>query len=413
VNDRERISWLAGRAAFGLAAGDLERLSAVGVDAYLDTLVNPFAGLTFSEDPAKRREEGLALADRWLNHMVATPRPLEEAMTWFWHDHFAVSLGQVKSSLPMSRYLSLLRANALGNFRQLVAQVSVDAAMLIFLDGTTSTASAPNENFGRELLELYTVGIGNYSEADVHAAAAALTGWVVRPRDQFSTTFVKSRHNATMQSLFGAKVNDVTTVVDAAVRNPACATYIAGKVAAWFLGPDYDRSLVAGFAKTFVDNDLAIAPLVRAVLRAGLDGHGGELVLAPVPWLVAARKALGVALDVRVAYRFLTSAGQAPLTPPNVGGWPGPSAWLGSSSTAMRVSLASALVDQLPASSPVAKAAAAGDLATLATLLGRPSGFSDATRDALTAFAATKPAGKAGAALAAVALSSPDLLVAR
>lgn len=423
MNDREQISWLARRAAFGLTAGALDRLAPAGVDSYLDTLVrpaangvstspDPAAGLTFSTDPTMRREEGLALAGRWLDHMVSTPRPLEEAMTWFWHDHFAVSLGQVKSAEPMARYLALLRTNALGNFRELVAKVSTDAAMLVFLDGATSTIGAPNENFGRELLELYTVGIGNYTEPDVRAAATALTGWVVRPREHYATTFVRSRHDPTPQSLFGRTVSDVASVVDAAVRSPACATYIARKLAVWFLGPDHDPSLHAGFAKTFVDNDLEVAPLVRAILRVGLDGRGGELVLAPVPWLIAARKALGVTLDVRVAHRYLAGAGQAPLMPPNVGGWPGPGAWLGSSSTAMRVSLASALVDQLPASSPLLRAASIGDLATLAALLGLPGAFTPATKNALAVFAATKPAGKAGAAVTAVALSSPDLLVA-
>ena len=423
MNDREQIAWLARRAAFGLAPGELDRLAGRGADAYLETLVapdlhgiaaggDPWSGLTFSDDPTKRRAEGLALAERWLAHQAGTPRPLVAAMTWFWHDHFAVSYAQVKSTQPFSRYLTLLSKHALGDFRQLVTEISTDAAMLIFLDGTTSTGAAPNENYGRELLELYTIGIGSFTEADVRAAAAALTGWVVRPRDEYSTLFVRSRHNTAAQTLLGKTVTDVATVVDAAVRHDACAPFIAAKIAAWFLGPDYDTGLVAGFAKVFRDNNLALAPLVRAILRAGLDGAGGELVLAPLPWLVAAQKALGVSLDTATAYRYLTAAGQAPLTPPNVGGWPGPAAWLGSSATATRVSMASALVDLAPATSPVLRAAAAGDLATLASLLGRPAGFTPATRDALAAFGATKPTGKAGAAVTAVALASPDLLLA-
>jgi uncharacterized protein (DUF1800 family) len=423
VDDREKISWLGRRAAFGLAPGALDRLAVSGPDAYLDILVDPganrvavspdpFAGLTATNEATTRREEALALADRWLDHMLVTPRPLEEVMTWFWHDHFAVSLAVVKASQPMARHVSLLRTHALGNFRELVEQVSIDPAMLLFLDGATSTSVAPNENFARELLELYTVGIGNFTEADVHAAAAALTGWVVRQREGYVAELVRARHNATPQPFFGTKVTDVVSVVDAAVRSPACPTFIAAKLAAWFLGPDHDANLVPELAKTFVDNDLAIAPLVRAVLRAGLDGRGGALVLAPVPWFIAARRALDVPIDNRVAYRYLAGAGQAPLAPPNVGGWPGPSAWLGSSATAMRVSLASALVDQLTTAQPTLQIAAAGDLASLAKLFSLPHGFNAATTDALRAFAATKPAGRAGAALAVVALSSPDLLVA-
>ena len=423
MNDQDRIAWLARRAAFGLAPGEPERFSAMGVDGYLDWLVepeapggaiavDPFAGLTFDDAPTSRARDGLTLVERWFDTMLTTPRPLREAMTWFWHDHFAVSYGQVKAAQPFARYLSLLRKHALGDFKQLIADITVDPAMLIFLDGATSTAAAPNENYGRELLELYTVGIGSYTEADVHAAAVALSGWVVRPGQGYSVTFVRTRHDARPQQLAGRTVSDVASVVDAAVQNDACAPYIAAKLAAWFLGPDFDRGSVPGFAKVFRDNGLAIAPLVRAILQAGLDGHGDDLVLAPVPWLMMMQRALGVRLDTRVAYSYLSGAGQAPLAPPNVGGWPGPSAWLGASATAMRVAMASALVDLLASSSPVLQAAASGDLARLATALGRPAGFSPATRDALRNLASSRPQGKAGAAVAVIAIASPDLLLA-
>lgn len=423
MDAREQMTWVARRAMFGLAPADLDRMTSRGIDAVLDELVapdahgvavapDPWNGLVFGSDSAPLRADGMALADRWFTHQTTTPRPLVEAMTWFWHDHFAVSLASVKSALAFSRYLTLLRTNALGDFRRLVTDITVDAAMLIFLDGATSSGVAPNENYGRELLELYTLGIGNYSEADVQAAARALTGWTVRRRDGYSTAFVRARHDGAVSTFLGRPVRDVATVVDAVLAQEACATFLAGKLAAWFLGPDHDPSLVAGFAKVFRDNDLAIAPLVRAILRAGVEGRGGELVLAPLPWLIAAQKALGVRLDVRVAYRLLQSAGQGPLTPPNVGGWPGPSAWLASSATVGRASLAAALVDLLPATSPVLAAGAGGDLVALAIALGRPTGFTPATRDALAAFAATRPAGRPGAAVAMVALASPDMAVA-
>ena len=408
---------------FGMAPGELARRRGRGVDALLDELVapdahgvaaaaDPWAGATYTDEPGARRAEGLDLGERWLGAMTSSPRPLVEAMTWFWHDHFAVSYPVVRFATPFARYLSLLRTHALGDFRRLVLEITTDAAMLDFLDGATSTAAAPNENYGRELLELYTIGVGNFTEPDVRAAATALTGWVVRPRQGYSTQFVRTRHSSVPQTLLGRTVGDVASVVDAAVSHDACATFLAGKLAAWFLGPDHDPALVPGFAAVFRAGGLQIAPLVRAILRAGADGAGRPLVLAPVPWLVAAQKSLGVRLPIATALNFCNLAGQQPLAPPNVGGWPGPAAWLDASATAARVSMASALVDQLPASSPVLQAAAAADLAALATLLGRPAGFAPATVGALRSFAATRPAGAAGAAVAAIALASPDLLVA-
>jgi len=283
--------------------------------------------------------------------------------------------------------------------------------MLLFLDGAKNTTQAPNENFGRELLELYTLGIGNYTETDVRSAAVALTGWTLKPRDAYTAVFDPRRHTAAPQMLLGRKVSDVNSVVDAAVDQPACAQFIAGKLADWLLGPGVDDALIESFAGTFRSSGMQLRPLVRAILQAGLDGKGAELVLAPVPWLVGTQRALGTRLDTRAALRWLASAGQVPLNPPNVGGWPGASAWLGASATVARLSTAAALVDALPATSPALQAAAAGDVDRLARALGLPGGFSAPTRDALSntsGASSTRP----GAAALAVALASPDLLVA-
>jgi uncharacterized protein (DUF1800 family) len=423
MDESDEVTWLARRAGFGLAPGEFDVRVRTGARAWLDELVGPdahgiapvtapFTGTPFADQPTSRRADAIQLLDTWLQLLHTTPRPLQAAMTWFWHDHFAVSYPVVKAATPFARYLDRLHANALGNFRQLVTEITTDAAMLLFLDGTTSTAAAPNENYARELLELYTMGVGNYTEADIRAAAVSLAGWVVRLREDHRVQLVPARRSTAPQLVLGRTVRDAAGVVDAAVGSEACATFIAAKLAAWFLGPDHDPALVPGFARVFRDNDLAIAPLVKAVLTAGLEGRGGELVLAPFPWLATAQRALGVRLSGRVAVGQLEPAGQMPLVPPNVGGWPGPSAWLGASATAARVAMAALLVDATPAANPVLRAAASGDLAQLARLLGRPRGFSTPTADALRAFAATRPTGKAGAAVTAVALASPDLVLA-
>ena len=221
VNEREQVLWLARRAGFGLANGSKERPSS-GPSAMLETLVDPsangvplaadpfaFIPLFDPEDDPARRASVNQFISAWLDHMVATPRQLEEMMTWFWHDHFAVQTAVVRSGRLMADHINLLRRHSLGNFRILIRQVTTDAAMLDYLDGASSTIRAPNENYGRELLELYTMGIGNYTEADVKAAAASLTGWQVRIRDGARVAFNARLHDARPQVLLGRTVSDV------------------------------------------------------------------------------------------------------------------------------------------------------------------------------------------------------------
>ena len=142
--------------------------------------------------------------------------------------------------------------------------------MLVFLDGATSKGTAPNENFGRELLELYTVGVGNFTEADVKAAAAALTGWVVRRRDGWKVRFVPARHDDTPQTLLGVDgVHDADTTIAAATSSQACPVFLASKLGRYLLG-DIDDATVLALAATFANADLDISALARATLGAGV-----------------------------------------------------------------------------------------------------------------------------------------------
>jgi uncharacterized protein (DUF1800 family) len=423
VNEREKVLWLARRAAFGNAPGELEQNEATGAAAYLNRLVDPdangvpaapdpFADIIESTDPQdnKARVEMIQkFTYSWIDHMVTTPRRLDEMMTWFWHDHFAVQSSVVRSGRLMADHINLLRKHALGNFRSMVREVTTNAAMLIYLDGAKSTNRAPNENYGRELLELYTMGIGNYTEVDVRAAAVALTGWQVLLRDGARPVFNARLHETRPQTLLGKSVNDVESVVNTAVDHPATATYIAGKIAAFFLGPGVDSTMVDGFAATFKAANFEVRPLVRAVLQAGLDGKGGPIVQSPLVWWVATRRATGIAPDPRTVVRYLDSAGQVPGNPPNVGGWPGMTAWLGASPTAMRATLASIAAELVAANSPLLAAAAKGDFARVAALLNVANGFVPATT------AAIKKVGtcgvRPGVGALTLALASPDVLV--
>ena len=417
---RVEIAWLARRAAWGLRPGQLDELETLGTDAVIDVLVDPdgngvgpepspWDGFEYVDDE-NRREQGLEVLASWLGHLVTTDRPFENSIAWFWHDHFAVSAEVVRYLPALLDHLELLRASAFGDFRQLIRDVTTDPAMLIFLDGTTSTGASPNENYGRELLELYTLGIGNYTEDDVRAAAVALTGWVVARRFGYEARFVSQRHDPTPQTFLGTPgVTGVDAVVDTAVAHPAVPTYIAGKMARHFLG-DVDDEAIESLADTFATNGRRIAPMARAMLEAGIDGAGSPQVTAPVPWTIAALKATGADIAPRILAGLLRQMGQVPGLPPNVGGYPGAATWLASSSTAGRFTMANALARTTPDDSPVLAAAAGGDYDELADLLLRPEGFSGPTIAALRdlpSSAAPRP----GEAVLAIALASPELLI--
>jgi uncharacterized protein (DUF1800 family) len=342
----------------------------------------------------------------WLDRLVATPRPLEEWMAWFWHGHFVSGLDKVRYPALMVRQLRTYRSLAFAPFPQLLRAVTIDAAMLVYLDGRTSTGKQPNENYGRELLELFTLGIGNYTEDDVQAGARALTGWTLPRRDE-KPRFVASRHDDAKQTYLGVKgVHDVDSVVDAVVNHPACANFIAGELAKAILGPTIDPSLIEQFATDFAASGLDTRALVRSILHAGAAGNGVVAVNQPVPWTVAALRATGSSMPADARLRGLRAAGQLPLYPPNVAGWPSGTTWFGASTVIARYDMAGTIADHTPQDSPVLSAARTFDLDALADALGRPEGFTAATKAALGQAKGTAPA------VLTIALSSPDLALA-
>ena len=242
---REQVAFLARRATWGLAPGELDVLESLGVAATIDRLVDPSsAGLAEEasawadwnfvydrSDRKARRQQDMEAFERWMGRLLSTERPLDHQLAWFWHDHFAVSMQVVRHLPAMLAHLDLCWSLGRGDVRALIRQVTTDAAMLVFLDGATSKGTAPNENFGRELLELYTVGVGNFTEADVKAAAAALTGWVFRRRDGWKVRFVPARHDDTPQTMLGVDgVHDADTTIAAATSSPACPAFLASKL---------------------------------------------------------------------------------------------------------------------------------------------------------------------------------------
>ena len=422
---REAVAFLARRAGWGLGPGQLDELETLGVDGTIDLLVDPSAAGIAEESSAwadwdyeydrSNREatqaQTLEAFERWTTRLVETERPLDHQLAWFWHDHFAVSMQVVRHLPSMLTHLDRCWSLGRGDFVELIRNITTDAAMLVFLDGATSTGQAPNENYGRELLELYTIGVNNFTEADVQAAAVALTGWTVRPRFDWEVRYVPSRHDDRPQTLLGVDgVHDVDTVVDAVTADPACPVFIATKLSRYFLG-GVDNQTVFGLADAFAGSGLDIATLTRAVLEAGASGVGTPTVLAPLPWMTQAIKATGASVEPRFVIGQLRAMGQLPANPPNVGGYPGAATWLASSATAARFSAANGIARATPDDSAVLAAARDGAWDELADRFGRPAGFTGATVSALgdlPSSTSTRP----GEAALALALASPDLLIA-
>lgn len=430
MNDRDRIAWLYRRVGFGPAVGQLDLLDGRDPQSVLDELVDPDGhGVTPAPDPwehldfpgpnddAALRDTRIRTVASWLAAMATTPRPFEEWMRWFWHGHFVSTLRVVRFPQLMVSQMRMFKEHGLGDFRTLLRAVTVDAAMLLYLDGVTNTKSEVNENYGREVLELFALGIGNYTEADVRAGSEALTGWRVAKNPTANdalVTFDPRRHDDRPKTYLGrTDVHDVDSVVDAIVASPACAPFITGKLARAILGPDVDDGLVRRLADDFAASGMQLRPLVRAILEAGVNHDAGrDLILAPVPWLVAMIKATGAPVDPSlraVGPGGLVPSGQVPMDAPNVAGWPGGRAWLSSSATVARFDMAAGIANLVPPDSPARVAAVRGDVPALASALVRPRGFGDATTKALTDLHASD---RTGNAVLTVAMAAPEAVVA-
>ena len=282
----------------------------------------------------------------WLDRMVHADYPLTERMTWFWHGHWATSIGKVGFALPMKRQNETLRKYALGNFTDMSREMVVDGALIYWLDGEVNVKGGPNENLAREFMELFTLGVGHYSESDVKSAAKGFTGYQVVDTSG-RVTFETSLHDYSKVRLLGAvKSFTAPSISDLVVAREESARYIARRV--WFRFVSSTLPAPSSLAQSFSNRN--IASLVYAAARnPAMRRVGVSQAKSPVEWFVGACKALRVSpsnLDSGTVSWYLGQMGQFPFNPPNVGGWPFDEAWLTASSTQYRFSMAQYLVQK-------------------------------------------------------------------
>jgi uncharacterized protein (DUF1800 family) len=410
LSERAAVRRLHDRLGFGPRPGELDRGFAETRDRLLGAGPDAGAAATPMPDlgpppdkPGKNadqaakqqaKEQVQAQATRavgwWLDRMAAADVASVERLTWFWHGHFATSEQKVSSPRLMLAQNRTQRDHALGSFTDLARAMVADPAMLLWLDGNSNKAGKPNENLAREFMELFTLGVGHYSEDDVREAARALTGWSAK-RDADGAQLIAKRHDDGVKKILGASGDfDARSFVDLVLGRPDSARFVAGRV--WFrlvsaTPPPADAlaRLVAAYGSR---RD------IRALLRAVTDepafrDSATSLVKQPVEWLAGLLRALGVRpakLDDKTRAQLLTGLrgmGQVPFQPPSVGGWAAGGAWLTTSAGVARLHLA----QQVTAHADLGVVTKARDkVAAIGDLLGVDA-WSDRTRAALAGVA--------------------------
>jgi uncharacterized protein (DUF1800 family) len=278
----------------------------------------------------------------WLEQMRSSPRLIEERLVWFWHDHFATSLQKVRAPYLMYQQQLTIRRHATGSFADLLHAMAKDPAMLLFLDGITNSVQNRNENFGREVMELFTVGRGQYTQDDVVAASRSFTGWVVdvpgRPGLERAAAFgipawqagmIPRRHDAGSKTLLGRTGSfDLDGALDVLLDHPSTAPRVAAKLYTELVGTAPDTKTAGRLGDTFRTGKWQIMPVVEAI--AGDPAFTGTKardtkVRTPVEKVVALMQAFPDAVARRGAApvgKALRTIGYVPFVPPNVGGYP-------------------------------------------------------------------------------------------
>ena len=304
----------------------------------------------------------------WLDRMALSDHGLTERMTWFWHGHWATSIQKLNYAMPLYIQNKTLRANCLGNFKEMSRAMINDAALQFWLDGQESTAKSPNENLGRELMELFVLGVDRYTEDDVKAAARALTGYQVE-KSSGVVTFNAKRHDANPITILGTTQPFAgESLSDFLVARQDNATFIAERL--WYRFISSTETMPSTFAakKAFAGRDISAAVKAMAADPAIKDSKN-DLVKAPVEWFIAACRALELTpSNLKTSgqlFNYLDKLGQVPFNPPSVGGWPAGEAWLSSATAQYRIAFAAWLIKQselrglkeIPVSSRVLKSA--------------------------------------------------------
>lgn len=380
-DERSRIAHLYRRAGFGARAEEIDaavgRGYAATVESLFDTspdpaaasspppanlqLIAPQPATTAEEKKARsqlRSRQNVALMRWWLNRMTRTERPLVEKMSLFWHGHFATGIDKVTEASYMLSQNEIFRRLGLGNFAALTRAVAKDPAMLVWLDANDNRKGKPNENFARELMELFTIGIGSYTDSDVREAARALTGTRVLRQSGVVTT-VPAQTDTSAKTILGTTqafgFDDTVTFL---ASRPETASFVSAKLWSRFAYPVQPNDpVVADLSAVFRQTgDLSAVMRVLFLHPQFVSQQARQgLVKQPIEWVVGSLRALGMSADAFEVLGpdpivYLKNLNQIPFDPPSVGGWPQNGYWLSTATALTRLKFANALTTRVDVS---------------------------------------------------------------
>lgn len=377
LTDRERVAHLLRRFGLGASEAEINFYGAGGWQNAVDRLLNyekvqePYAMTLKAMHEALYAGRGkvpnLKMSDLqtwWIVRMIYSQRPLQEKLTLFWHDHFATSGDKVTSVDVMYRQNEILRAGATGKFGTLINQVSKDPAMIFWLDNEYNVKEHPNENFAREVMELFTLGIGNYSEKDIQEAARAFSGWTLKSRGgRGKSTFAKNgklagnqvfsegeaEHDSGMKQILGQKGPfDGDDILSILCSMPRTAWYITWKMWEWFAYENPSKAVIDPIADRFRQSDLNIKVLLRDIMMSEefySERAHRQVYKNPIDFTVATLRQIGYGQnDLKTATMAATAArvasrgmGMDVIFPPDVSGWTGGEAWVTSATIVERI----------------------------------------------------------------------------
>jgi uncharacterized protein (DUF1800 family) len=358
---RQLISHLLRRAGFGGTPAELDQYVQLGYPGAVEQLLSfeqvpdNYPAFDASDDPLKGRKGINQLQLWWLNRMLTTKRPLQEKMTLFWHGHFATAVSKVNQIGWLYNQNQLFRHNALGSFQTLLSAVSKDPAMMFWLDSQTNRKGSPNENYGREVMELFTMGIGSYTEQDVKEGARALTGWTVK-RDSDVSRFVPARFDDGDKTYLGHSGNlGLDDVVAILASSPNTAKFVARKLARFFISDNPDDGTVGAIANAYSASDGDMKAVMRIVLNSDAFRDPGNFmnkITSPTEYTITNLKLLGAKAVDQSVLAAMRSMGQELFNPPNVAGWPGNRSWLNTDTIFTRLNFAARIVSNRAPAGP-------------------------------------------------------------
>jgi hypothetical protein len=346
IFDAGAAAHLLRRSGFGATPAEVDRCLSAGRDAAAEMLVNAapdpaLADIDSTLDVVLGGNDIQNLRAWWCLRMLHTKAPFREKLALFLHGHFVSSHRKVQSLRAIHGQIQQFLDGGAGSFRDLAKRIAADAAMLIYLDGARSEKGKPNENFARELMELFTLGRGHYSERDIREAARAFTGWRV---DNGRARFFAPAFDGGEKTIFNHTGRfDGPAVVDLCIDHPACAPFLARRILQFFVTPDPPEDVVVATAEALKRERFILGPVMLQIFRSEYFYSSSvrrSLVAAPVDFVIGALRVLGARPGGHAMASAVAEMGQNLLDPPSVKGWDGYKSWIHSSTWIARVNFA-------------------------------------------------------------------------